>query len=81
MLLHSETFVNSLAYLQPGNVLAFALTGNENEAHFTCVVLNSSVVDLSIRSIAGGTKNFGMAKIIENTVRIPKFDASDEKKN
>ena len=40
IILHSETFVNRLADLQPENVLVFALTGNENEAHFICAVLN-----------------------------------------
>ena len=62
----------------PEHVLAFVSTENENEAHFVCAVLNSSVVDLAIRSIAGGTKSFGTPKIIENTIGIPKFDANNE---
>jgi hypothetical protein len=62
----------------PEHVLAFVSTDNENEAHFICAVLNSSVVDLAIRSIAGGTKSFGTPKIVENTIRIPKFDANNE---
>ncbi|HJH26218.1 MAG TPA: hypothetical protein C5S37_05445, partial [Methanophagales archaeon] len=62
----------------PEHVLAFVPTENENEAHFICAVLNSSVVDLTIRSIAGGTKSFGTPKIIEETIRIPKFDANNE---
>ena len=62
----------------PEHVLAFVPTENENEAHFICAVLNSSVVDLAIRSIAGGTKSFGTPKIVENTIRIPKFDANNE---
>jgi len=62
----------------PEHVLAFVPTENENEAHFICAVLNSSVVDLVIRSIAGGTKSFGTPKIIEETIRIPKFDANNE---
>ncbi len=62
----------------PENVLAFIPIDNENEAHFICAVLNSSVVDLAIRSIAGGTKSFGTPKIIEETIRIPNFDANNE---
>jgi len=63
----------------PEHVLAFVSTDNENEAHFICAVLNSSVVDLAMRGIAGGTKSFGTPKIIEETIRIPKFDANEEK--
>lgn len=62
----------------PEHVLAFVPTDNENEAHFICAVLNSSIVDLAIRSIAGGTKSFGTPKIIEDTIRIPKFDVNNE---
>ncbi len=62
----------------PEHVLAFVPTENENEAHFICAVLNSSVVDLAIRSIAGGTKSFGTPKIIENTIGIPRFDVNNE---
>jgi hypothetical protein len=62
----------------PEHVLAFVPTENENVAHFICAVLNSNVVDLAMRSIAGGTKSFGTPKIIENTIRIPKFDANNE---
>ncbi|RZN43497.1 MAG: hypothetical protein EFT35_01175 [Methanophagales archaeon ANME-1-THS] len=62
----------------PEHVLAFVSTDNENEAHFICAVLNSSIVDLAIRSIAGGTKSFGTPKIIEETIRIPKFDTRSE---
>jgi SAM-dependent methyltransferase len=62
----------------PEHVLAFVPINNENETHFICAVLNSSVVDLTIRSIAGGTKSFGTPKIIEETIRIPRFDANNE---
>jgi hypothetical protein len=62
----------------PEHVLAFIPTDNDNEAHFICAVLNSSVVDLAIRSIAGGTKSFGTPKIVENTIRMPKFDTNNE---
>lgn len=62
----------------PEHVLAFIPTDNENEAHFICSVLNSNVVDHAIRSIAGGTKSFGTPKIIENTIRIPKFEVHND---
>jgi len=62
----------------PEHVLAFVPTDNENEAYFICAVLNSSMVDLVIRSIAGGTKSFGTPKIIEETIRIPKFEANND---
>lgn len=62
----------------PEHVLAFVPVDNENEAHFICAVLNSSIVELAIRSIAGGTMSFGTPKIIEETIQIPKFDAKNE---
>lgn len=62
----------------PSEVITFIPTENENEAHFICAVLNSSEVNLAIRSIAGGTKSFGTPKIIENTIGIPNFDANNE---
>lgn len=62
----------------PEHVLAFVPTDNENEAHFICALLNSRIVDLAVRSIAGGTKSFGTPKIIEETIRIPRFDTNNE---
>ncbi len=72
----SDEFLGEKKVL-PSEVISFIPTENEDEAHFICAVLNSNVIDLAIRSIAGGTKSFGTPKIIENTVRIPKFDANN----
>lgn len=73
----SDEFLGEKIIL-PSEVITFIPTEDENEAHFICAVLNSSVVDLAIRSIAGDTKSFGTPKIIEETIRIPKFDANNE---
>jgi len=62
----------------PEHHLGFITTEDENEAHFICAVLNSSVVDLVIRNVSGSPINFGTPKIVENTIRIPRFDANNE---
>jgi methylase of polypeptide subunit release factors len=62
----------------PEHVLAFIPTDNEDEAHYLCTILNSPTVDLILRSIAGGTKSFGTPKIVEHTVKIPKFNNKNE---
>lgn len=62
----------------PEHHLGFITTEDENEAHFICAVLNSSVVDLVIRNVSGSPINFGTPKIVENTIRIPKFDANND---
>lgn len=62
----------------PEHHLGFITTEDENEAHFICAVLNSSVVDLVIRNVSGSPINFGTPKIVENTIKIPKFDANNE---
>lgn len=73
----SDAFLGEKMVL-PSEVITFIPTENENEAHFVCAVLNSSVVDLAIRSIAGGTKSFGSPKIIEETIRIPEFEVNND---
>jgi len=62
----------------PDNVLSLIPTDDEDEAHYVCAILNSSVADLILRSIAGGTKSFGTPKIVEETIKIPKFDNKNE---
>jgi len=62
----------------PENVLAFIPTDDEDEAHYICAIMNSSITDMVLRAIAGGTKSFGTPKIIEDTIRIPKFDNNNE---
>ena len=60
----------------PSENTTFVPTESENEAHFICSILNSSIVDLMICGISGGSgfTSFGTPKIIENTIRIPKFE-------
>lgn len=62
----------------PEDALAFIPTEDKDEAHFICAILNSSIADVTIRSIASGTKSFGTPKIIENTLKIPGFDAKNK---
>ncbi len=62
----------------PEHVLAFIPTDNEDEAHYICAIMNSTITDMVLRAIAGGTKSFGTPKIIEDTIRIPKFDRNNE---
>jgi len=62
----------------PENVIAFIPTDCEDEAHYICAILNSSIVDLILRSIAGGTKSFGTPKMIEDVIRIPKYDKNNK---
>ena len=62
----------------PSEVISFIPTDNEDEAHYICAIMNSSVTDMVLRSIAGGTKSFGTPKIIEDTIKIPKFDGTNE---
>jgi len=62
----------------PENVLAFIPADDEDEAHYICAIMNSSVTDMLLRSIAKGTKSFGTPKIIEDTIRIPLYDKNNE---
>jgi hypothetical protein len=49
---------------------------DENEAHFVCAILNSSVISYFIRSFSSGGRGFGPPSVIEN-INIPKFDISN----
>jgi len=62
----------------PEHVLAFIPTENEDEAHYICAILNSSIADLILRSIAGGTKSFGTPKMIEDVINIPKYNKNNK---
>jgi len=62
----------------PEHVLAFIPTDNEDEAHYLCAILNSSIADLILRSIAGGTKSFGTPKIIEETLNLKKYNTTNK---
>ena len=65
-------------FVLPDNVLAFIPTDTEDEAHYICSIMNSSITDMILRSIAGGTKSFGTPKIVEDTIRILKYDSDNE---
>ena len=62
----------------PENVLAFMPTTDLDEAHYLCALLNSSPIDLILRSIAGGTKSFGSPKMIQDTILIPRYDKNNK---
>ncbi|MFX0067191.1 MAG: class I SAM-dependent DNA methyltransferase, partial [Candidatus Hermodarchaeota archaeon] len=62
----------------PDTALAFTPTTSEEEAHYVCAIMNSSIVDMIIRSIAGGSKSFATPKIIEDTIKIQRFDQNNE---
>ena len=62
----------------PEHVLAFIAADHEDEAHYICAILNSSIVGLILKSIAGGTKSFGTPKMIEDVIRIPKYDKNSK---
>ncbi|MFX1255971.1 MAG: class I SAM-dependent DNA methyltransferase, partial [Promethearchaeota archaeon] len=61
----------------PDTALAFTPTTSEEEAHYVCAIMNSNLVDIVIRSIAGGSKSFATPKIIEDTIKIPRFDQNN----
>ena len=60
----------------PHNTHAFVACESEDEAHFLCAMLNSSLVNFLVRSysVAGG-KSFAPPHILEH-VRIPEYDAA-----
>ena len=58
----------------PENVLAFIPTDTEDEAHYICSIMNSSITDMILRSIAGGTKSFGTPSIVKDTIKIPLYE-------
>ena len=62
----------------PENVLAFIPTDTEDEAHYICSIMNSSITDMILRSIAGGTKSFGTPRIVKDTIKIPLYEKDNE---
>jgi hypothetical protein len=62
----------------PEHVLAFIPVEDEFEAHYICAILNSMIADLLLMSIARGTKSFGTPRLVDETVRIKKFDPSNQ---
>ncbi|MBU7017263.1 MAG: N-6 DNA methylase [Theionarchaea archaeon] len=62
----------------PENVLAFIPTETEDEAHYICSIMNSSITDMILRAIAGGTKSFGTPRIVRDTIKIPLYEKDNE---
>lgn len=62
----------------PQNTHAFISCETEDEAHYLCAMLNSSLVNFLVRSysVAGG-KSFAPPHIMEY-VKIPRYDARDQ---
>ena len=61
----------------PEHVLGIISTEDEDEAHYICAVLNSSVANLILQSIAGGTKSFGTPSFIEKYLNIAKYNPNN----
>ncbi len=62
--------------LVPEHVIAFIAVERECEAHYICAILNSSLVNFVLKSIAKGGKNFATPEFI-NRINIKKFEASN----
>lgn len=60
----------------PEHVLAFISTSSEEEAHYICAILNSSITNLVLQSIAKGGKNFATPEFINN-IKIERYDPSN----
>jgi hypothetical protein len=57
------------------NTVVFVTCESEQEAHYLCAVLNSTVVNFTAKSYSVG-KSFGSPHLLEH-VRIPRFDAAN----
>ncbi len=62
----------------PQNTHAFVSCESEDEAHYLCAMLNSTLVNFLVRSysVTGG-KSFASPHILEY-VRIPRYDAGNK---
>jgi hypothetical protein len=60
----------------PDHVFAYISVNSEDEAHYICSILNSSLVNLILQSKTKGGKNFAPPKII-NMINIRQFDQSN----
>lgn len=64
--------------LIPEHVIAFIVTENEDEAHYLCAILNSSLINFILQSIAKGGKNFATPTMID-MINIRKYDPANSK--
>jgi type I restriction-modification system DNA methylase subunit len=60
----------------PEHVLAYIPVNTEDEAHYICSILNSSLTNLILQSIAKGGKNFATPEFI-NMINIKRYNPSD----
>jgi SAM-dependent methyltransferase len=62
----------------PEHNCSFVGLDREEEAHFVCSLLNSSIVDYAIRAFySGGGGGIASPAVLQN-IRIPKFDSKDK---
>jgi hypothetical protein len=62
--------------LIPEDVIAFISVESEDEAHYICSILNSSLINFILQSIAKGGKNFATPEFI-NMINIEQYNPSD----
>lgn len=61
----------------PENVLVFVPFDTENEAHYLCAIMNSSIVNFLVQAYSvKGSKSFGTPSIL-NFLNIKKFNSKD----
>ncbi len=63
--------------LIPTDTTAFFPVDNEDEAHYLCAILNSTVVREFVKSYSSAGRGFGAPSVMEH-VGIPKFDAKNK---
>jgi len=71
----SDAYLGSKPLI-PEDVIAFISVESENEAHYICSILNSSLVNFILQSIAKGGKNFATPEFI-NMINIEQYNPSD----
>jgi SAM-dependent methyltransferase len=61
----------------PQHIVTLVPFEEEEEAHYFCAVINSSIADFALQSYSErGGKSFGTPHVLEN-IRIPKFNSKD----
>ncbi len=63
--------------LLPDDTLSYFSTNNEDEAHYLCAIMSSKIIEFVLSSISGGTKSFGTPKIVESTLKIERYNATN----
>lgn len=73
-----DAILKSPKTILPEHVLAFTPTEFKEEAHYICAIMNSTIISNLLNSIAGGTKSFGTPRIIEDTIKISRYDKNNK---